>query len=60
LFFKTSIFVDILMYDYYTEKRFHRFSPMCLEQWNNPPYKPKSNGDTLPEKTICLGTVNSQ
>jgi hypothetical protein len=30
------------------------------EQWNNPPYKPKSNGDTLPEKTICLGTVNSQ
>jgi hypothetical protein len=31
---------------------------MYLEQWNNPPYKPKSNGDTLPEKTICLGTVN--
>jgi hypothetical protein len=33
---------------------------MRLEQWNNPPYKPKSNGDTLSEKTICLGTVNSQ
>ncbi|XP_023324355.1 sucrase-isomaltase, intestinal [Eurytemora carolleeae] len=23
-------------------------------KWNSPPYKPKSVGDTLPDKTICL------
>jgi len=27
-------------------------------KWNSPPYKPKSVGDTLPEKTICLGKQN--
>lgn len=27
-------------------------------KWNFPPYKPKSVGDTLPDKTICLGKQN--
>ena len=24
-------------------------------KWNNPPYKPHTDGDTLLEKTICMG-----